>query len=284
MPVTRDLSLLKSGLKTEIELALAGESRQSVVLLLREDRLPMVQITTGDGLVTNKVVSLVDLLSILDRSSNISQLEQAQTRTTDLPLLPENTLFVSVLERPEGRKIALTGYVEPDTYVVVLREKGETRTFDIPLPHIVYRAVHDERRGALSQLSMTLANPGLRPTQCGAGGRHSAAPDPGTPTFRWPMSNVYHSFGGASEGVCWPGIRDVPMTLPGIPEEAVKRFVRTENNADLYGRGLSHNAPYEGYAEFLAAMEEEGGIHEDYLIPTGYTVEDLHHQRAAGSG
>lgn len=286
-----DLGLLKQGLKTEIEQALAGECRQSVVLLLRDDRLPMAQITDGSGVVTNKVLSLVDLLSALDGSTTISQLAEEHTRRTDLPLLPQNTLLASVTERPEVRSLTVTGYIEPETYVFVLQQGGVTKTFDIPLPHIVYRAVYNEPRAAISSLSVALC-PAPEP-EVREGHEDSPGPAPGStpgpggawrpgihsPISRWPFSNVYGSFGGASEGVCWPGMSGLSMSLCAIPEEAVKRFVRTENNADLYGRGLSHNAPYEDYAEFLKAIEREGAVHEDYLIPTGKTVEELHYQR-----
>lgn len=304
MSIHDELALLKQGLKTEIELAMAGECRESVVLLLRENRLPMARITDCHGKVTNKVVSLVDLLRVIDSATTISQLRREATRTTDLPPLPRNTLLAGVTERPEGRSFTVTGYVEPDTYVVLIEEGGENHTFDIPFPHLVYRAVYDEQRAALSALSIAVcvtgastAQPsqpedrsGLHPEARRPGGERrnmtnsaalysEPAPTADSPIQRYPLSNVYHSFGGISEGVCWPGMRQLSMELCQVPEEAVKRFVREQNNADLYGRGLSHNAPYTGYAPFLENIEREGGIHEDYLIPTGATVRDLHYQQ-----
>lgn len=151
-----DLSLLGSGLKTEIEQALAGEHRQSIVLLIRDDRLPMVRMTDEKGVVTNKVASLADVLAALDGATTISQLRQDATRRTDLPTLPPNTLLVSMAEQPEGRSFTVTGYVEPETYVFLIDENGVSSTFDIPLPHLVYRAVYDERRSALSALSLAV--------------------------------------------------------------------------------------------------------------------------------
>lgn len=302
MTVSGDLRALKRSLKTDIELALAGESPQSVVLLMRQDRLPVAQTTDEHGCVTNKVVSLMDLVSMLDRSMTISQLRRDATRTTDLPPLPPNTLLTSISETPAGNRITVTGYVEPDTYVFVLRHERVTKTFDIPLPHIVYRAVYDEQTSSVSNLSIALCSPGFAleftseapeapeapDESAGPAGKPGqpevSPPGTGTPIFRWMFSNVFSSFGGASEGVCWPGLKDLTMGLSDVPEGAVKRFVRTENNADLYGRGLSHNAPYEDYAELLAAIEREGGIDEDYLIPTGTTVEDLHYQRPPQTG
>lgn len=288
--VKKDLARLGMSLKTEIEHALAGESHRSIVLLLREARLPVAQITDGTGKVTNKVLSLLDMLTMLDQSTSLSQLRQDATRKTDLPPLPPNTLLTSLTETPEGNSITVTGYVEPETYVFVLDQGGITRTFDIPLPHIVYRAVYDQEKSSLRNLSLALcveppdkSEPSdtseTSSTATNSGEVYKWRPDVHSPLSRWPCSNVYGSFGGVSEGVCWPGLGSLPMTLHEIPEEAVRRFVRTENNADLYGRGLSHNAPYEDYGGFLKAIEEGGHIQEDYLIPTGTTVEDLHHQR-----
>ncbi|MDN5697235.1 MAG: hypothetical protein L0G70_04575 [Rubrobacter sp.] len=284
-----DLALLKKGLRTEIEQALAGEYRQSIVLLIRDDRLPMVRMTDERGVVTNKVASLVDVLGALDNSTTISQLRQDSTRNTDLPPLPQNTLLVSITERPEGRSFTVTGYVEPDAYVFLVEQSGTSRTFDIPLPHLVYRAVFEERRFALSALSLAVCSPRLAPDRSGQAAPENATntaaackPDASTQIFRYPFSNVYHSFGGISEGVCWPGLRQLEMRLDEVPEQAVKRFLRSQNNSDMYGQGLSHNAPYSGYCEFLAAIEEKGGLEEDHLIPTGATVEDLHYQRRPG--
>lgn len=287
MSLTADLAGLKRNLKTEIQLAMAGETPQSVTLILRQDRLPVAQTTDEYGCVTNKVISLLDLISMLDGSTTISQLKESETRITDLPALPPNTLLASVTETPAGRKTTITGYVEPETYVFVLRQHGVTRTFDILLPHIVYRAVYDENASALTTLSIALCEPAPKPEtsdpdQSEPAGPESPSqdpPNPETPIYRWPFSNVYGHFAGVSQGVCWPGLNGLTMQLKDIPEQAVKRFARAENNADLYGRGLSHNAPYEDYAALLEAIERDGGIAGDYLIPTSTTVEDLHYQR-----
>lgn len=279
-----DLALLKKGLRTEIEQALAGEYRQSIVLLIRDDRLPMVRMTDERGVVTNKVASLVDVLSALDHSTTISQLRQDSTRNTDLPALPQNTVLVSMTEQPEGRSVTVTGYVEPQPYVFLVNENDASMTFDIRMPHLVYRAVYEETRGALSALSLAVCSPRLAHDGTGQAAPEGLTPEglmpnASTEIFRYPFSNVFHSYGGVSEGLCWPGLSQLRMGLDEVPEQAVKRFLRSENNAHLYGQGLSHNAPYSGYCEFLAAIEENGGLEEDHLIPTGATVEDLHYQR-----
>jgi hypothetical protein len=81
------------------------------------------------------------------------------------------------------------------------------------------------------------------------------------------------------EGVCWMGrgLSSLPVEDPRqIPRKAVFGFLALPNNADLYGRGLSHNAPITGYTELLAACS--GGLKHEWLIPAGCTVAGLHRQ------
>lgn len=263
-----DLAKLKRGLKTEVELTLAGEAGRSVVLLLREDRLPLACVTDARSVVTKKVVSYVDLLATLDGSSVVDGLEREAARTTRLPPLPRNTMFVDLMEKPSGNALVLTGWIERREHLFVLESGGETTTHEIALPRLVWRAVWHEGERVLSSLSLALVSPDL------GGGEPTAQ----TPLYRWPFSNVYPSFGGALEGVCWPTMRQMRLEPSEIPEKAVLGFVGIPNNADLYGRGLSHNASHEGYREFLEAIEG-GGLEHDHLIPAGLTVKDLHDQR-----
>ncbi|MEW6635352.1 MAG: hypothetical protein AB1425_00900 [Actinomycetota bacterium] len=264
-----DTAALKRGLRTEIERSLAGEAGASVVLLLREGSLPMAAITDAHGTVHKKVLSFVDLLAALDGSSVVDQLEKEATRTLSVPPLPPHTLLLALLERPSGFTYVLTGFVRPRVHLFVLEHAGHTTTHELPLPHLVWRAVWEERTRSLSSLSLALCSPHLD------GGEPTAA----TRLYRWPFSNVYDRFGGAMQGVCWPTMRQLTLDLPEIPERAVLGFVGIPNNADLYGRGLSHNAPHSGYREFLEAIEERGGIDHDWLIPADLTVRQLHEQR-----
>lgn len=263
-----DLANLKRGLKTEVELALAGETGRSVVLLLREQRLPLACITDARGVVIKKVVSYVDLLAALDGSSVVEGLKREATRTTRLPPLPKNTMFVDLVEKPSGNSYVLTGWVEPREHLFVLEMGEDTTTHEIPLPHVVWRAVWHEEESTLSALSIALCSPDL----------NGGEPTADTQTYRWPFSNVYAGFGGVFEGVCWPTMRRMKLSPAEIPEKAVLGFVGMPNNGDLYGRGLSHNAPHEGYRELLEAIER-GGLEHDHLIPTGLTVKDLHDQK-----
>lgn len=262
----RDTDRLKRGLKTEIEAAKAGELGRSVVLLLREDSLPLASITDERGVVRNKVVSPVDLLSMLDQSSVVEGLKQEATRVWSAPALPRNALLLDAVERPSGVTYFATGWIEAQSHTFVLDDRDGTSTHDLFLPHLVWRAVWDEAEARLRSLSLAVCSPEL-----------ASEPTAETPLYRWPFSNVYGSFGGAAEGVCWPTMRDMPIRLSEVPEKAVKGFISIPNNADLYGVGRSQNSPYAGYREFLRAIEEEG-LEHDYLIPTDLTVKDLHHQ------
>lgn len=271
-----NMSSLKQNLATEVELALAGETARSVVLLLREDRLPMAAITDGRGVVSKKVLSYVDLLSTLDRSSVVEQLEQEASRTYKLPELPRNTMFLDLVERPSGNTVLITGWMGSSAHLFVLEERGFTEgggqgssTYEAPLPHLIWRAAWEEGPRRLASLSLALCSPTLE---------DGGGPNASTPLYRWPFSNVYGDFGGALHGVCWPTMSRMQLDLAEIPAKAVRGFVSIPNNADLYGRGHSHNAPHSDYREFLEAIEQKGGIDHDWLIPADLTVKQLHEQ------
>lgn len=300
-----ELALLKRGLKTEVELAMAGQRPQSVVLLMREDRLPMAYITDSRGIVTTKVVSYADLLGALDNSCVVDTLATESTRTVSLPALPENTLLADVREEPTGCSYVLTGYMPPQTHLFCLETRNEqsTLTFDIPLPYLVWSALYDERTRTLARLSLTLCSPDRgypasypqdetgavagtaagpagdegprRPSRYTGEGWHPPGPD--TPLYRYPFSNVYQQYGGALEGVCWPTMSRIELEPRQIPHKAVEMFLSLPNNLDLYGRGLSHNGTEATYQELLESVER-GGLPEEYLIPAQMTVRGLHNQ------
>lgn len=129
-----ELALLKDGLATEIRRASSGELPGSVVVLIRDDRLPMVQFTNSHGVVASKSITYPDLLGALDDSSVVDSLSDEKTRTTKLPVLPDNTLLVEVNESPAGRSYTVSGYTEPDTYLFCLESnrEGYTVTFEVP--------------------------------------------------------------------------------------------------------------------------------------------------------
>ena len=302
-----ELELLTEGLSTEIQRAGRGECPESVVVLLTDDRLPMVQITNSDGMVANKVISYPELLGALEDSSIVESLKNENRRITKLPELPGGLLLADVIDEPAKRSYLLTGYLPPDTYLFCLEShrQSTTLTYEIPLPHLVYSAIFDESHGRVEKLSLTLCSPerGYPPIKDVAGEREQTnSPDgPGaglisdegprqspantwqrpaldTPVYRYPFSNVYQSYMGVLEGVCWPTLGSVKTTLAGIPTEVVRTFLEMPNNTDLYGRGFSHNGPQRDYTELLEYIEEHG-LPEEYLIPAGMTVQGLHDQQ-----
>jgi hypothetical protein len=262
-----DVSDLKRGLKVEAEAAAAGEVRESVVLLLRPDRLPRAVVTDARGVVRSRVISYVDLLATLDRSVVVGQLEKEPTRTLSLPALPPGALLVDLTERASGNAYTVTGTCPPAEHLFALEQRDETTTYRINMPRIAYRALWHEKKRCVTELSLALLSPELE-----------GEPTPETELYRWPFSNVYSTFGGVREGVCWYGKERIELSLSEIPEKLVRRFASVPNDADRYSADLTHNAPYGSYAGFLEAIEEGGGIEHEWLVPCGMTMEQLHRQ------
>lgn len=265
----KDTARHKASLKVELDAA--EDCPPRILLSVSRGRLPRVQLFHENGEMETKVLSFVDLLAMLDGSTAISRLEKTEERTVELPPLPERTLLASLLERPARRAIVVTGWLPPAEHAFLLESRqgvgsAAARSYQVPLPHLVYRAVWEEKERRLSSLSLALCSPEL-----------GSDPSTGTPLYRYPFSNVYGSFGGVMEGVCWMGLGSLPVEDPRqIPRRAVMGFLALPNNADLYGRGLSHNAPITGYAELLEACSK--GLEQEWLIPAGCTVAGLHRQ------
>jgi hypothetical protein len=285
----------RRGLATEIELALsggvssAGESpahgtRPSVVWIMTQGELPRALVTDARGVVTPKVLDFVDLLTALDGSCTVKELErEPPERRIPLPALPRGALFVDLVERNSGSSYAVTGAVPPATHPFVAQggfgegEGGLTTTHDVPLPHVVYRAVWREparvgEKGSLDDLCVALCSPDLE-------GPASAD----TQVFRWPYAHAYDASSdgpGAYYGrVCW-GVGGVRCGFSEIPERAVGAFVSAPNDAGPGHAGqLSPYAPTTDLRGFLRACEDNGGLSHDWLEPFGMTLEDFHHQQ-----
>lgn len=265
-----ELDDLDRGLALEVEAASSGELRQSVVLLLRPDRLPRAVVTDEQGVIRSRVISYVDLIATLDGSTVIEQLEREPTRTLSLPPLPPGTLLLDLIERASEISYAVTGVLPAGEHLFTL-ERGlppEISTYRISLPPVVYRALYHERRRCATELSVALLSPELE-----------GEPAPDTEIFRWPFSNVYSAFQGVVEGVCWYRKDQIELSLREIPEKLVRRFLSIPNEADRYSRDLTHGSPHEGYEELLEAIERKGGIPHDWLVPSGLTVRELHEQK-----
>lgn len=271
-----EMDRAKETLKVEVRAAVAGEAKGSVALLLRPDRLPRAVVTDSLGVSTTRVISYVDLLATLDESATVSALAKEEINHVPLAVPPAGTLLVDLVERASTNTYIVTGYVPSEEYLFSLEQGApgwqgkELTTYEITLPPLAYRAVWREEARGLAELSLCLLSPDL------AGG-----PTPETNLFRWPFSNVYDSFGGVLEGVCWYEKGRIPTSLAGIPETLVKRFARIPNDADRYAGDLTLNAPPgapTSYAGVLETIEDRGGIPHDWLVPAGRTVRQLHVQ------
>ncbi len=250
------------------------EARDAVVVAeLRRGALPVVRLRNERGVLETKTVSFVALLSLLDRSCTIDALDDEAERRCALPPLPPRALLVDAVERPRASSIVLTGYLDPASRPFVLRQSGAASSAVaavVPLPSLVYHAEWSRRDRTLRTLAIAVCSPAL-----------THPPGPATPLFRFPLSNVYgrHSWSGGGPGaVCWPSMGSLgPIDLDEIPERALIRgFLSVPNNADLFGRGVSHNGPHADYAAFLDDLDGREAFPRDWLIPAGLTVRDFH--------
>ncbi len=270
--------LLKRGLRTEIELALSGEGttggapggspEPSVVLLVKPRQLPRALVTDSRGVTVPKILDYVDLLSALDRSSVVSELEREPVRTLKIPALPQGAVLLDVVDRPSGASYVVSGATPAAEHLFVLEQDGESTTHALNLPPIAYRAAWDSRTRTLTQLSLALCSPDLQ-----------GEPTAETELYRWPFSNVYSTFQGVAEGVCWPTMGRITLDLSEIAEKGVSAFAAVPNDAAHYARDLSHNAPCAGYRPFLELVEREGGIRHEWLNPCAMNLKELHDQR-----
>ncbi len=250
------------------------KARDAVVVAeLRRGALPVVRLRDDTGVIRTKTVSFVALLSLLDRSSTVDALDDEAERRIALPPLPARSLLADVVERPRGGSIVLTGYLEPARRPFVLGRGVGAVSSVVPLPSLVYRAEWSTRNRTLGALSIAVCSPDL-----------SDPPGPNTSLFRFPLSNVYgyHSpsspWANRPGTLCWPSMGSLgPIELVELPERALERgFLSVANNADLFGRGVSHNGPHADYAAFLQDLDGKESFPRDWLIPTGLTVRNFH--------
>ncbi len=270
-----DIEALQENLQVEVESATSGEVPCSAVLVLRDDALPRALVTDEMGVVHPRVISYVDLLCTLEESVVVEQLKKEPVHTVSLPPLPHGTVLADMTERASSNSYVITGVLSAAEHLVTLRESHypgggddpEVETHAINLPPIVYRALYEARRRSVTELSVALLSP-----------EHAGDPKPDTEIFRYCFSNVYTNFQGVREGVCWYQKESIELELADMPEKLVRRFVSVPNNPLSYSRDLTHNSPHRGYSELLTAIEENGGIPHEWLVPAGMTIRELHEQ------
>lgn len=193
----------------------------------------------------------------------LEALEREAVRLVRTPELPPNVLLCSVLEYPTDRDIIVTGWQPPGTWPFVLetRTEAEKKTYVVKLPVLVWRCRWREGTKRLHDLAVALA-----PV-------HIDQPNTGTPLYRYPFSNVYTHRGGA---VCWPTMKKHEMELYEVHRKGVAEFLGTPNNRDLYGISASQNSDHAAYEDFMQAIEDNGGIEQDWLIPQQIDVQMFH--------
>jgi len=239
-----------------------------VALVLRPRSLPRAIVGDGEGGVSEKAISYLDLIATVDGSATVQQLQREPTRTLCLPQLPEGAVLAAVLERPSGNGYVVTGTSPPSTRLVTVEAEGQATTHEVRLPRLAWRAGWFENEGTLAELSIACVS-----------GAHEGCLGPDTPLHAWILSNVYPRFGSVVEGVCWPDKTRLKMGLADVVEKGVYGFVGLPNNADRYSGDLRHDAPYGGYRTFVEAVEETGGVPDQWLVPLDMTLKDLHEQK-----
>lgn len=236
-----------STLQTQV----VGESYgEEIVLRLTPTKLPQLELKSN-GLTRYKTVGWHQLLKMLDRSIVVEQLERPPVHKVAIPQLPERVLFVDTEETISDLSVVMTGWTPGVEYPFVFRE----RTYLVQLPVIVYRVRWSNSTKTITGLSLAVSADTTITAE--------------STLFRWPFSNVYHD-----GRVCWSA--QVSCELQEVVERGVFGFLQTPNNTHLYGLGVSHNAPYRGYDEFLRAVQENQGVLKDWLIPIGKTVSEFH--------
>lgn len=225
---------------------------------------PLVKITDADGTTCVKAIPLAELLTLLDKSATLVALEREAIRTLAMPLLPERAMYVTAIEYPEDLDYIVTGWQEPGEWPFVLKShrKGIDRVYPINLPPLVWRAHWRRSHRALVNLAVAV----LAPDQI-------TPPPPDAPVFRYPFSNVYSNRGGA---VCWPTMHQIKLELHEVWSGGVGGFLAVVNNNDLYGVSGSQNSPYREYDEFLRAVQSNGGLQREWLIPQEMDLARFH--------
>jgi hypothetical protein len=258
-------------IEAEYEEALEGEGPPSVVLLVRPDRLPRAVVTDARGVAHHRVISPPDLLALLDRSATLDAIREGpETRTHRLPPLPAGTVLADVVEDGNLRSVVVTGVVPAGAHLFSLKSGGERSTHLIPLPRLCYRTHYDCATKTSRAFSLAVLAPEAGPPE---------DPKADSPLFRYPFSNVYPTFNGTMEGVCWYARSNVVHELADAPAALVRTFLAIENDADRFNGDLTHNAPYGGYRTFLEALEERGEFPPEWLVPARLTVAELHAQK-----
>jgi hypothetical protein len=225
------------------------------LLRISPTNLPLLEVTT-DGVKRYKTVGWHQLLSMLDRSVTVEQLEKLDRKTHKLPHLPERTLFVETDETPQWLDVTVTGWVPSLEYPFIYNESS----YLVKVPTMVYQVRWNQNEKRVRGLWLAVAA--------------DEVVTPQTKLYRWPFSNVF-----TGEKVCWNGLGQIECELDQVIERALFGFLQTPNNRDLYGVGSSQNSSHRDYVDFLQAVQAEKGVAEEWLIPLSKTVQEYRENR-----
>lgn len=200
------------------------------------------------------------MLGLVDNSAVVETLRFDSVKRHALPMLPERTLYVGMVEYPEDRSIIATGWIPATRWPSTLVERAGGDSFVVPLPPIVWRAQWSEQDRKLEGLSLTVAHP-----------KEPTPPSPKSKLYKFPLSNVW-----GHAGVCWPTMRNDEMPFSQIPHAGVATFMGIPYNHELFGVSASQNSPYPQYTEYLEALSHCVDYDATWLLPAGIALEEFH--------
>jgi hypothetical protein len=238
----------------------AEGTREEIQLTLRAGKLPKLRLTDNHGVQHFKTVAFADLLAILEHSTVLEQLRQADVHPVRIPHeLPRRATLVSYVEKAnrDTEYVVVSGVIEPTMRGILLQREGRTFIYDVDLGEIGWCVSWYPFNGQLRDMGVYLIRgrtmEGFRKL------------------YRYPLSNV----SGAAQA-CWPTRSQETYELRDVPH-AVEIFIGSiPNSAHMYGLGRSHNAPTDNYADFLEEIEAMEEVPDDWLIPLGMTEQEVH--------
>lgn len=276
----QELERVKDRVNVDIRSAALGEPPMdgsgspappgSIVLYIPPSGPPCAQITDEAGRVTPKILSYLDLLYTLEDSAILEDLKTDPLKRTPLPPLPAGTILVDLLQKSSETTYAITGVLEPATHLFILEYGEDIDTYELPMPHVVWRALWTESTQQLQSLSIAYVSPD-----------HEGPVTPETELYHYPFEHVYAGPDDQPERVCWPTLRDLRLDLRDIPEKAVAAFLNSPNKAGHAQKidTLLLESGIDTPDELLKEIERRGVVPHDWLTPAALNVRQLHNQQ-----
>ena len=251
-------------------------SRESIVIYLPSSGPPTALLTDDWGRATPTVLSYVDLLYTLEESAVLEELTRDPLEHTPLPSIPPGTLLVDRFGTSRQTDYVFTGVIEPARHLFILEYpvEEEIKTYELPMPHVCWRALWSETHRTLSNLSIAFLSP-----------EHQGSVTPETELYHYPFEHVYAGTGPRLERVCWPVLNMMRVEPRDIPEKAVVAFLNSPNEAGHASKidTLLTESGIETAEELLKEIENRGSIPHDWLTPAAMNIQQLHDQQRRAS-